>query len=309
MGWTATLWRRRCLRQACAKVVTQVRALVEEYRLQPSSVDLIGGGGGAASLVPRAGALMGVPWRLARQAEVISPIGVALAMVRDTIERNIVDPTPADVLRVRQEAVEAAVRNGALAETVEVHVEVDSRRNLVRAVAVGTAELRRGGASGRATDEDGRRSVVARSMQRDSADVTLVATSGQLDVFTCEARAGAWWQPWRREAGQLRVVDRTGVVRLQRGDAVVRRCTVNDLEGDLRALVTSLVDFGDAGRHDPRRVRARRVAARQPVRPGRRGPDARPRRRRGPARTPRISPWSSSPHHGTCRHGSEIPAV
>ena len=236
---------------ACTKVVTQVRALVEEYRLQPSSVDLIGGGGGAASLVPHAGALMGVPWRLARQAEVISPIGVALAMVRDTIERNIVDPTPADVLRVRQEAVEAAVRNGALAETVEVHVEVDTRRNLVRAVAVGTAELRRGGASDRATDEDGRRSAAARSMQRAPADVTLVATTGQLDVFTCAARVGAWWQPWRREAGQLRVVDRSGVVRLQRQDAVVRRCTVNDLEGELRALVTSLVDFGDAGRTIP----------------------------------------------------------
>ena len=29
-------------------------------------------------------------------------------MVRDTIERTIVDPTPADVLRVRQEAVDAA---------------------------------------------------------------------------------------------------------------------------------------------------------------------------------------------------------
>ncbi len=154
---------------ACTKVVTQVRALVDEYRLQPSSVDLIGGGGGAASLVPHAGALMGVPWRLARQAEVISPIGVALAMVRDTIERNIVDPTPADVLRVRQEAVEAAVRNGALAETVQVHVEVDTRRNLVRAVAVGSAELRRGGASDRVIDEDGRRSAAARSMQRDPA--------------------------------------------------------------------------------------------------------------------------------------------
>ncbi len=79
------------------------------------------------------------------------------------------DPTPADVLRVRQEAVEAAVRNGALAETVEVHVEVDTRRNLVRAVAVGTAELRRGGASDRVIDEDGRRSAAARSMQRDPA--------------------------------------------------------------------------------------------------------------------------------------------
>jgi len=251
MGQDGDALARAVLDMACAKVVTQVRALVEEYRLQPSSVDLIGGGGGAASLVPHAGALMGVPWRLARQAEVISPVGVALAMVRDTIERNIVDPSSADVLRVRQEAIEAAVRNGALAETVEVHVEVDTRRNLVRAVAVGTAELRLGGATNRVTDEDGRRSAAARSMQRDPAGVTLVASTSQLEVFTGAARVAAWWQPWRRDAAQLRVVDRSGVVRLQRQDAVVRSCTVNDLEGELRALVAGLVDFGDAGRTIP----------------------------------------------------------
>jgi hypothetical protein len=239
------------LDRACGKVVAQVRALVEEYRLQPSGVDLIGGGGGAAALVPHAGALMGVPWRLARQAEVISPVGVALAMVRDSVERNIVDPTPADVLRVRQEAVEAAVRNGALAETVEVHVEVDTRRNLVRAVAVGTAELRRGGASERVTDAQGRRSAAARSMQRAPADVILAASTSHLDVFTCDAHAGAWWQPWRREPAQLRVVDRTGVVRLQRQDAVVRACNVSELEAQLRTLVAGLVDFGDAGRTIP----------------------------------------------------------
>ena len=236
---------------ACAKVVTQVRALVEEYRLQPSSVDLIGGGGGAASLVPHTGALLGVPWRLARQAEVISPIGVALAMVRDTIERNIVDPTPADVLRVREEALEAAIRNGALAETVEVHVEVDSRRNLVRAVAAGTAELRRGGMAGRAVDEQGRQAAAARSMQRMPADVALIARTSGLEVFAAAAQPTPWWQPWRRQPAQHRVVDGGGVVRLQRQDAVVRVTTVGALEADLRALVTRLVDFGDAGRTIP----------------------------------------------------------
>jgi N-methylhydantoinase A/oxoprolinase/acetone carboxylase beta subunit len=236
---------------ACAKVVTQVRALVEEYRLPPTSVDLIGGGGGAAALVPRTGALMGVPWRLARQAEVISPVGVALAMVRDTIERNIVDPTPADVLRVRQEALEAAVRNGALAETVEVQIEVDARRNLVRAVAVGTAELRRGAAAERAVDDDARRVAAARSMQRPPEDVTCVARTTGLDIFTSDARPGVWWQPWRREASQLRVLDRGGVVRLQRQGAVVSTTTVAALDAELRALVTRLADFGDAGRSIP----------------------------------------------------------
>ena len=38
---------RAVLDRACQKVAAQVRALVEEYRLEPSAVDLIGGGGGA----------------------------------------------------------------------------------------------------------------------------------------------------------------------------------------------------------------------------------------------------------------------
>lgn len=236
---------------ACAKVVSQVRALVEEYHLQPATVDLIGGGGGAAALVPRSGELLGMSWRLARQAAVISPVGVALAMVRDTVERNIVDPTPADVLRVRAEALEAAVRNGALAATVEVLVEVDTRRNLVRAVAAGSAEMRRGAAVARGVDPDHRRAAAARSMRRDPDSARVIASTSSLEVFACEPRRAPWWQPWRRERPQIRVVDRGGVVRLQRDDAVVRTCTVATLEGDLRALVGGLVDFGDAGRTIP----------------------------------------------------------
>jgi N-methylhydantoinase A len=251
MGRDAEGLARAVLDMACGKVVTQVRALVDEYRLQPSTVDLIGGGGGAASLVPHTGGLMQVPWRLARQAEVISPLGVALAMVRDTIERNIIDPTPADVLRVREEAAEAAVRNGALAATVEVTVEVDARRNLVRAVAVGTAEMRRGGASERVADDAARREAAARSMQCDSAQVRRVASTGALDVFEGVAPAAPWWQPWRRVHAPLRVVDGTGVVRLQRSGAVVRTSTAGALEVDLRALLTTLADYGDAGRTIP----------------------------------------------------------
>ncbi|WP_370651552.1 hydantoinase/oxoprolinase family protein [Luteitalea sp. TBR-22] len=242
---------RAVLDRACGKVVAQVRALVEEYRLSASAVDLVGGGGGAASLVPHTGALMGVPWRLARQAEVISPLGVALAMVRDTIERTIVDPTPADVLRVRQEAVDAAVRNGALAETIDVQVEVDARRNLVRAVAAGSAELRRGGAADRQGDATTRRAAAARSMHRPVGDVRVVASTAAFDVFAGEPPSGLWWAPWRHAASELRVVDATGVVRLQRQDATVRVSTASALEADLRGVLDALADFGDAGRTIP----------------------------------------------------------
>ena len=252
MGMDADLLARSVLDRACGKVVAQVRALIDEYRLEPSAVDLIGGGGGAAALVPHAGAVMGVPWRIARQAEVISPLGVALALVRDTVERNIVDPTPADILRVRAEALDAAVRNGALAETVDVQVEVDTRRHLVRAVAAGTAELRRSDAARRIVTDDERLEAAARSMQRDAADVTRVAGTGDLDVFVgAGSRSGPAWQFWRRQSAQVRVVDRGGIVRLQRRDANVRSCAPGDLDGELRVLLGALSDYGDAGRTVP----------------------------------------------------------
>ncbi len=239
------------LDMACGKVAAQVRVLMAEYGLTAAHVDLVGGGGGAAALVPRAGALLGMPWRLARQAEVIAPIGVALAMVRDIVERHIVDPTPADVLRVRQQAVDAAVRSGAIAETVQVQVEVDPRRNLVRATAAGAAELRRSSAAGRTLDDDGRRAAAARSMQRVPSELRREADTGALEVFVGDPPAARSWVRWHHAPSETRVVDRTGVVRLRRRDARVRVGTVESLEVDLRALIGSLTGYGDAGRTIP----------------------------------------------------------
>ena len=239
------------LDRACGKVVAQVEALVGEYGLARDAVDLVGGGGGAAALVPHTGALLGVPWRLARHAEVISPIGVALALVRDTVERTIVDPTPADVLQVRQQAIDAAVSNGALAETVEVLVDVDPRQNLVRAVAVGSAELRRSDHGAAPAGPADRLAAAARSMRRPVEAVALVASTGSLDVFAATPAPTRWWQGWQRVRTPLRVVDRSGVVRLQRDDARAHACTVETLEPTLRALLATLVDYGDAGRTLP----------------------------------------------------------
>ncbi|MDQ3652446.1 MAG: hydantoinase/oxoprolinase, partial [Acidobacteriota bacterium] len=45
---------------SCRKVVRQVEELIAEYRLEHASVDLIGGGGGAAALVPHAAKMLGL---------------------------------------------------------------------------------------------------------------------------------------------------------------------------------------------------------------------------------------------------------
>jgi N-methylhydantoinase A len=239
------------LRTACGKVAATIEGLIAEYQLSRDQVVLVGGGGGAASLVPFTAKLMGLDHRIARNAEVISPIGVAMAMVRDTVERNIVDPTPDDILRVRREATEAAIAAGAVAESIEVQVEVDKRRSLVRATAIGTTEMRRreGEAAQHSAEEC--RSAAARSMRVDAGDVKLAGEVGNFLVFTAEQRASAFFGLVKSSRRMLRVVDRTSVVRLQRGAARVGATDLAHLNDELARAVEELTDYGDAGRTIP----------------------------------------------------------
>lgn len=256
---------REVLHIGCQKIVTTIDELIAEYQLPRDQVVLVGGGGGAASLVPGAAELMGLDHRIARNAEVISPIGVAMAMVRDTVERNIVDPTPADILEIRREAAAAAVNAGALPESVEVEVQVDKRRNLVRAVAMGTTELRRMPADGvgevigdviehcrlaaaRSIGliKTGGLETGQSSLAGEDQYPRLVAQAGNYLVFTATLRAR-----FRRPQPRLRVVDRSGVVRLQRGAARVAETTPTGVNDQLTSLVEELTDYGDAGRTIP----------------------------------------------------------
>ena len=249
---------RDVLQVASQKIAATIVELMAEYQLDRGLVVLIGGGGGAPSLVPFTGEMMGLEHRIARNAEVISPIGVAMAMVRDTVERNIVDPTPEDILSVRREATEAAVTAGAMPESIEVQVEVDRRRNLVRAVAVGTTELRRAESQDHHADQpDGPsdpRLAAARSMRLPAEELVLAAETENYLVYTGTHRSKSFlgrWGSWMTPRRQLRVVDRSGVVRLQRGAARVTVTRLSDVEAELGRAAEELTDFGDAGRTIP----------------------------------------------------------
>jgi N-methylhydantoinase A/oxoprolinase/acetone carboxylase beta subunit len=239
------------LRVAAGKLVRTIAGLAAAYRLEPGHTVLVGGGGAAAVLVPYAARLMGAQHRLARNAEVISPLGVAMAMVRDTVERNIVDPSPQDVLRVRRAALEAAVSSGALPETVEVQVEVDRRRNLVRASAAGTTDLRPAADPARDASEGNCRAEAARSMRVEGLAVRLVGEAGGFRVYESETTRRRLFGMVRSTRPVLRVVDRYGRIRLQRGAARVRPCVAAQVEHELARDVDQLTSYGDAGRTIP----------------------------------------------------------
>ena len=108
-----------------------------------------------------------LPYRIARDAEVIAPIGVALALVRDVVERTILSPSPEELARIRREAADRVVAAGAAPDRVEVEVEIDPQRNRVRATASGATALVES-AAGAAYGPDERRATAAQSLRCDA---------------------------------------------------------------------------------------------------------------------------------------------
>src|SRR5882724_12930084 len=163
---------RRVLVKAAAKVTGVVEDLVAEYKLDRDQAVLIGEGGGAASLIPFVAEAMKLDFKISQDAEVISSIGVALALVRETIERVIPGPTPEDLQRIKREAFDAAVKLGAAPENVEVTIEVDPQTQRVRATAMGASEMRSQDMRMQVSEGEARE-IAARSMGLSTETVRL----------------------------------------------------------------------------------------------------------------------------------------
>ena len=159
-GGDAQTQARRLLELAAAKVCACITTLIADYDLDREAVVLVGGGGAAAALVPFVAQHYGFEHRIARDAEVISPVGVALALVRDVVERTIVDPAPEDIVRLRREAADRVIAAGAAPDRVEVSIEIDSQRSRVRAIASGATAMAESPLAGHALHVEALRDTV-----------------------------------------------------------------------------------------------------------------------------------------------------
>jgi N-methylhydantoinase A/oxoprolinase/acetone carboxylase beta subunit len=234
---------------ASAKVIAAVDELIADYELDRDTLVVVGGGGGAAALVPYVAERSGVEFRLARDAEVISPIGVALALVREVVERTIVDPTPDDIVRIRRQAQDAVVAAGASPERVEVAIEIDPQRNLVRATASGASELAESAAH-KIEDQAALSAAAATLLRGTPEEARRIAATDSLVVFErTRAMRGRFGRS--RTVRDVRVLDRTGVGRLALRDAFVRQSRGGDALHDLRTAVEEATAFGDVGRALP----------------------------------------------------------
>lgn len=228
-----------------AKAKEVVEAIIDEYRLDRSLLTLVGGGGGAEAIVPSTAKAMGMRYTIAENAEVISAIGIALGIIRDTIERTIINPTDQDLLLLRKEAMERVQRMGAIPETIDVTIDVDRQTKRVTAVATGSSELRTRDVRSAVKGSAELAAIVRASMEVPSAE--LCARAGVLHVFRGERHVSRFFGLSRRILHPLRVIDEEGIVRLQLADGEVRTSTVGMAGGAIRALIDEFTQYGDAG--------------------------------------------------------------
>ncbi|MCS7030979.1 MAG: hypothetical protein NZL92_05565 [Gloeomargarita sp. SKYG116] len=237
MGMTPTALAERVLHIASRKVQQVIERLLAEYELERRTVVLVGGGGGAAALVPYVAQRLGVRYWLAPDAEVIAAIGVALGLLQETIERSVVNPTPAEIQQLRQAVVQAVKRMGAHPATIQVRVQVDQRQQKVTATASGALEMQTPSAQS-ALDAQERRQLAAQAMGCGLTHVQEVAELGRYSLYQKTGRS-----PYR----PLRVMQKNGVVQLSLRRAVVYQSTVAAIGHHLTTWCQTHKTYGDGG--------------------------------------------------------------
>ncbi|MBS6643426.1 MAG: hydantoinase/oxoprolinase family protein [Clostridiaceae bacterium] len=251
MGLTVEEAAKEALRLSAVKNSRVVEALLSDYNMDRRTTMLVGGGGGASAVVPHLAETMSLKHKNAKNAPVISTIGVALAMIRDMVERTISNPTEQDILSVRREAEERAIQSGASPETVEVSVEVDTTQNLVRAIAIGTTEMRSKDLTKRRLSEEEIRKKVAENMDVAETQIFTAASNGMIYAMQYKIEKKKLFGLFREVTKPTSIVDEEGVIRLQKRDGKIHVCSGANWESVLMRSMEELTEYNDGGKTLP----------------------------------------------------------
>lgn len=232
---------------ACNHIRPVVKNLLSEYELDDALVSLVGGGGGCTAVVPWLGKSIGMKYMIAENAEVISAIGAAMAMLRDTVERTIINPTDQDISSVRRQAIDSLLGMGADANSIEVQMEIDKKKNIVRATAIGSIHMENQDFGKKALEPEELHTIAAQSFHTEPQNVSLAGSTQGLYVFTYNSVQKKWGGLIKKKTKNIRVLDQYGTIKLQLGNAEVLCTRIAEYEQKAAKFMQTESDYNDAG--------------------------------------------------------------
>lgn len=250
IGCSAEEAARLAMDKASEKIWEIVSRLITDYKLSPEILCLAGGGGSGGVVVPYLGKKKNLQWKIVKNAPIISTIGVALAMVREVVERTIANPTERDIKSIRREALEQVMKSGANESGIEITIEIDKKANILRAVATGAAEFKMSDSMNKILNAEELHAIAVKSLNLPAQNVSEVAHCGKWHIFDGRYTKKIFGLfPVQKHL--VRVLDRNGVVCLQREGLGAIVTTKKNLTEDFQTLLEESVSYGTVGEQLP----------------------------------------------------------
>jgi N-methylhydantoinase A/oxoprolinase/acetone carboxylase beta subunit len=199
------------------KILHIMEPMIKEYHLDENKIILVGGGGGASVLVPYMATKCKFTHEIAKNAEVVSSIGVAAAMIYEEIEKTIDKPESNDVSNVIEEVKKRALDRGAVPESISIQTEFVKERTLLRAIATGNVELDIGKNNRKEINETEASSIACSIL--DSKQVQPILNMKNYFGFTCETIKKHFFVKKRKNP--IVILDKFGRIRLMLDNAKI----------------------------------------------------------------------------------------
>ncbi len=236
---------------AVSKVRPAVDGFIKSYNLSRNYLRLTGGGGGASVVVPAVAQNMELKYKIANNAPVIATIGAALAMVRDSVERTIINPTQNDILEIRKEAEQAAIKSGASPNSIEVTIDIDIAKNTVKATAIGTTDLSAKTNTGKNLSDEEIQKIVADSFNNFSdLSIGKVSDNGVYALFELNYAGKGKFLFFKKKSQLLCLIDKNGIIKLNIENAGYRQLKKGDKQGLVRCIESN-TKFDESGKTMP----------------------------------------------------------
>ena len=220
------------LEKSFRKIEPVILELAQKYKLDKSQISLIGVGGGASSLIGYCADKMNVKYSIPENAEVISSIGVALSMIRESVERVIPNPRPQDIKDIRSEVMTRVIENGADPSSIDIHIEIDSTTSKLIAIATGAAEVKASDLLKECTEQEAKE-LAAKDMNIEIENVRLKEKTKHFYVFDSVINGKVL----------IRILDKKGFIKVQRNNGSIIKVKVKDYKHVVKNIYEDLTVY------------------------------------------------------------------